>query len=144
MSPVMIGSNHKCAGNHLLSAGSPRQGATHRLELCIVAPLLRKGFPSYPPFYAFCNNFFHASLGKCLFQNIHHIIVRQHFRPYQETFQHSPSGTEPVCPFLSGKLFYLVFQYLFFVLCPPQSGFAFGNLLRGPDHKAQYHGPGHP
>ena len=30
-SPVMIGSSRKCAGNHPLSAGSPRQGATHRL-----------------------------------------------------------------------------------------------------------------
>ena len=27
----MIGSSRKCAGNHPLSAGSPRQGATHRL-----------------------------------------------------------------------------------------------------------------
>lgn len=127
-SPVMIESNRKCAGNHPLSAGSPRQGATHRPRRCIVAPLLRKGFPGYPTFHAFCNNFFHASLGKCLFQNVHHIIVRQHFRPYQETFQHSPSGTEAVRPFFPGKLLYLVFQYLFFMLRPPQSGFALGKL----------------
>ena len=80
-SPVMIGSNRKCAGNHPLSAGSPRQGATHRLDRCIVAPLLRKGFPGYPPFHAFCNYFLHATLRKCLFQNVHHILVCQHFRP---------------------------------------------------------------
>ena len=92
----MIGSNRKCAGNHPLSAGSPRQGATHRLDRCIIAPLLRKGFPGYPTFHAFRNSFLHTSLGKCLFQNVHHIIVRQHFRPYQKTFQHSPSGAEPV------------------------------------------------
>ena len=42
-SPVMIGSNRKCAGNHPLSAGSPRQGATHRLDRCIVAPFILKG-----------------------------------------------------------------------------------------------------
>ena len=58
-----------------------RKERTHRLDRCIVAPLLRKGFPGYPTFHAFCNNFFYASLGKCLFQNVHHIIVRQHFRP---------------------------------------------------------------
>ena len=40
-SPVMIGSNRKYAGNHPLSAGSPRQGATHRLDRCIVAPYPR-------------------------------------------------------------------------------------------------------
>ena len=119
----------KICGNHLLPARGFRQDATHRLDRCIVAPLLRKRFPSYPLFHTFCNSFFHACLGKCLFQNVHHIIVRQHFRPYQETFQHSPSGTEPMRPFLPGKLLHLVFQYLFFVLCPPQSGFAFGKLL---------------
>mgnify|MGYP001703915451 CR=1 FL=1 len=95
---------------------------------CIIAPLLRKGVPAYPPFHTFRNNFFHTSLGKCLFQNLHHIIVRQHFRPCQETFQHSPSGTEPVSPFLPGKLLHLAFQNLFFMLRPPQSGFALGKL----------------
>ena len=45
------------------------------------APLLRKGFPGYPPFHAFCNYFLHATLRKCLFQNVHHILVCQHFRP---------------------------------------------------------------
>ena len=54
----MIGSSRKRAGNHPLSAGSPGN----------------------PTFHAFRNNFFHAGLGKCLFQNTHHIIVRQHFR----------------------------------------------------------------
>ena len=71
---------------------APSRAQHTTFRWCIVAPLLRKGFPSYPPFHAFHNNFFHARLGKCLFQNVHHIIVRQHFRPYQETFQYSPSG----------------------------------------------------
>ena len=58
-----------------------RKERTHRLDRCIVAPLLRKGFPGYPPFHAFCNYFLHATLRKCLFQNVHHILVCQHFRP---------------------------------------------------------------
>ena len=40
-SPVMIGRSRNAAGNHPLSAGSPRQGATHRLDRCIVAPSFR-------------------------------------------------------------------------------------------------------
>ena len=58
-----------------------RKERTHRLDRGIVAPLLRKGFPGYPPFHAFCNYFLHATLRKCLFQNVHHILVCQHFRP---------------------------------------------------------------
>ena len=38
------------------------------------------------------------------FQQQHDIIVRQAFRLLQKTFQHTATGTEPVCPFLSGKL----------------------------------------
>ena len=109
----MIDRNRNAESNYPLFAGNS---------------LLCKGFPSYPTFHAFRKHFFHTSFGKCLFQNVHHIIVRQHVRPYQETFQHSPSGTEPVRPFLPDKLFFLVFQYFFFVLRPPQSGFAFVKL----------------
>ena len=42
-SPVMIGISRKCAGNHPLYAESPRQGATHRLDRCIVAPYPSSG-----------------------------------------------------------------------------------------------------
>ena len=54
--------------------------------------------------------------------------------------QTSSSGTEPVRPFLPGKLLHLVFQYFFFMLRPPQSGFAFGNLLIQLFQLLIYHG----
>ncbi|RGY92603.1 hypothetical protein DXA17_05580 [Ruminococcus sp. AM58-7XD] len=38
---MMIGRSRNAAGNHPLSAGSPRQGATHYLRWCIVAPSFR-------------------------------------------------------------------------------------------------------
>ena len=44
-SPVMIGSSRKCAGNHPLSAGSPRQGATHYLQVVYSCALFQRGSP---------------------------------------------------------------------------------------------------
>ena len=38
------------------------------------------------------------------FQQQHDIIICQTFRFLQKTFQHTATGTEPVRPFLSGKL----------------------------------------
>ena len=42
-SPVMIDRSRNAAGNHPLSAGSPRHDATHRLDRCIVAPYPSSG-----------------------------------------------------------------------------------------------------
>ena len=44
------------------------------------------------------------------------------------TFQHTATGTEPVRPFLSGKLLQLVLQYLFIINGFPQLLFAFLQL----------------
>jgi hypothetical protein len=46
----------------------------------------------------------------------------------QKTFQHTATGTEPVRPFLSGKLFQLVLQCLFIIDGFPQFLFAFFQL----------------
>ena len=40
-SPVMIDRSRNAAGNHPLSAGSPRQGATHYLQVVYNAPSFR-------------------------------------------------------------------------------------------------------
>ena len=62
------------------------------------------------------------------FQQQHDIIICQTFRFLQKTFQHTATGTEPVCPFLSGKLLQLVLQRLFIIDGFPQFLFAFFQL----------------
>ena len=44
-SPVMIDWSRNAAGNHLLSAGSPRQGATHYLQVVYSCALFQRGSP---------------------------------------------------------------------------------------------------
>ena len=44
-SPVMIGRSRNAAGNHPLSAGSPRQGATHYLQVVYSCALFQRGSP---------------------------------------------------------------------------------------------------
>jgi hypothetical protein len=46
----------------------------------------------------------------------------------QKTFQHTATGTDPVRPFLSGKMFQLVLQCLFIIDGFPQFLFAFFQL----------------
>ena len=46
----------------------------------------------------------------------------------RKTFQHTATGTEPVRPFLSGKLLQLVLQCLFIIDGFPQFLFAFLQL----------------
>lgn len=61
------------------------------------------------------------------FQQQHDIIICQAFRLLQKTFQHTATSTEPVRPFLSGKLLQLVLQCLFIIDGFPQFLFAFSN-----------------
>ena len=44
-SPVMIDRSRNAAGNHPLSAGSPRQGATHYLQVVYSCALFQRGRP---------------------------------------------------------------------------------------------------
>ena len=44
-SPVMIDRSRNAAGNHPLSAGSPRQGATHYLQVVYSCALFQRGSP---------------------------------------------------------------------------------------------------
>ena len=62
------------------------------------------------------------------FQQQHDIIICQAFRLLQKTFQHTATSTEPVRPFLSGKLLQLVLQCLFIIDGFPQFLFAFFQL----------------
>lgn len=55
--------------------------------------------------------------------------IRNGFRVGKVAFQHGGSGAKPVCPFLPCQRLYLVFQYLFFMLRPPQLLFRFLYLL---------------
>ena len=56
------------------------------------------------PFQQFFQQFLRVLPVKNEFQQQHDIIICQAFRLLQKTFQHTATGTEPMPPFLSGKL----------------------------------------
>ena len=80
------------------------------------------------PFQQFFQQFLRVLPVKNEFQQQHDIIICQAFRLLQKTFQHTATSTEPVRPFLSGKLFQLVLQCLFIIDGLPQFLFAFLQL----------------
>ena len=91
-----------------VAGGSQRRGAKRPVDVC-PAPSLRR---------TQCTNFwvvYNCTLSKL-----------RGFRLLP--FQHAATGTEPVCPFLSGKLFQLVLQCLFIIDGFPQFLFAFFQL----------------
>ena len=57
------------------------------------------------------------------------LFIRDGFRVGKVAFQHGGSGAKPVRPFLPCQRLYLMFQYLFFMLRPPQLLFRFLYLL---------------
>ena len=77
------------------------------------------------PFQQFFQQFLCVLSVKNEFQQQHDIIICQEFRLLQKTFQHTATSAEPVCPFLSGKLFQLVLQRPFIIDGFPQFLFAF-------------------
>lgn len=62
-------------------------------------------------------------------QNRADLFIRHILWVGEIAFQHCPSGAKPVCLFLSGQHLYLVLQYLFFMLRPPELGFSLCYLL---------------
>ena len=91
-----------------VAGGSQRRGAKRPVDVC-PAPSLRR---------TQCTNFwvvYNCALSKL-----------RGFRLLP--FQHTDTGTEPVRPFLSGKLFQLVLQCLFIIDGFPQFLFAFFQL----------------
>ena len=93
-----------------VAGGSQRRGAKRPVDVC-PAPSLRR---------TQCTNFwvvYNCTLSKL-----------RGFRLLP--FQHAATGTEPVCPFLSGKLFQLVLQCLFIIDGFPQF-LRFPSLLEG-------------